>query len=95
MKDEGAATSKPRMTLGRRAGRVIIALLLFIAIPFALQAISILTGADLYRRIYEGLIVWNEHSGAIFLAGFFVTVLMIGAITYLIASALEPDESEW
>ncbi|MHA1770346.1 MAG: DUF5658 family protein [Candidatus Thorarchaeota archaeon] len=71
------------------------AILMFVLAPFILIGIGILTGGISWNSIYGNFFYWNQLSGITFVIGFFVTLVIFGAVMLFLMNAFDETEGAW
>ncbi len=79
----------------KRAGLLMLAVILFLSIPYVTMAIGLIYGT-IYGQSFSGSnLYWTIEGGRTFLTGFFAIVLMLGIVLYIILNAFDSKEGAW
>jgi hypothetical protein len=96
MDDDGirASTDVKRVWL-KRAAYISIVIVVFVSTPFILVTVAELTGGAYWTDIFGTDFYWTQLSGQSFIIGFFVIILLVGAMIWFLMKAFTTTEGAW
>ncbi len=80
---------------GKRVLYLLIAVSIFIFMPFFLVKLAEWSGAAAWTEEYGPLVFWNAVSGSAFILGFIAICFFTATIMYFILKSFEADEGSW
>ncbi len=82
-------------TWPKRIAYMLIAVLVFVSIPFILTEIARLTGALDWTGVFGGTFYWNYISGPTFMIGFIMVIGVVAVAVYLMFKAFDTSKGAW
>lgn len=82
-------------TWAKRIAYILIAVLVFVSIPFILTEIARLTGALDWTGVFGGTFYWNYISGPTFMIGFIMVIGVVAVAVYLMFKAFDTSKGAW
>ncbi|MFO7835772.1 MAG: hypothetical protein R6V83_03885 [Candidatus Thorarchaeota archaeon] len=82
-------------TWPKRTAYMLIAVLVFVSIPFILTEIARLTGALDWTGVFGGTFYWNYISGPTFMIGFIMVIGVVALAVYLMFKAFDTSKGAW
>jgi len=79
----------------KRAGLISAAILFFVSLPFFIAALVDFANFGAFNEIFDGLIIWNQQSGSMFVASFLSIIFFTGFMIYFILRAFGAGEEAW